>query len=253
MAIINAGIPKIQVGDKGKYPIVDNGEKKFNLVNPFYDGITAYAGGGQANATVLNVGTNIITLCATSLDSAKLPDVFYEDNVVIVKNTGAKIANIYPASGDDLGLGVNVAVKLLPDCSLTFLAITANSAWKLIDGFIQKTKEMTIPVSEGHTTSNTVFSGINIELETLTGLLYAHLNTNLDTFGVPQTSPTVIYSGIVFLNTQTLSFSQYESGIIYTIYCYAPAATSEIRIVVSGGISRVILNGRLRLASQTVV
>jgi hypothetical protein len=41
---------------------------------PFNGIVTAHAGGGQTNATLLNLGINVVTTVATAGDSVKLPD-----------------------------------------------------------------------------------------------------------------------------------------------------------------------------------
>jgi hypothetical protein len=50
--------------------------------------ITARAGGGQANATQLGYGINVVTVVATATDSVKLPPA-YPGAVVFVRNADA--------------------------------------------------------------------------------------------------------------------------------------------------------------------
>ncbi len=75
------------------------------------DSITAFATGGQANATQLGASVNRITVCATGGDSVKLP--VSQGNVgitVMVINAGAQSLNVFPSTGDQIdGLGANAA------------------------------------------------------------------------------------------------------------------------------------------------
>lgn len=112
------------------------------------DSITAYATGGQANAVALVMGTNIISVCATSLDSVKLPDVFNAGDIVQVTNKGAKTANVYPASGDTIdSASANTPIPLLPENTLIFFARTANSAWVLLSDGWQVSPEVDITIT----------------------------------------------------------------------------------------------------------
>lgn len=68
------------------------------LVDATTTGITAFATGGQANATQLVAGFNNVTVCATALDSVKLP-VAAADGYCVVKNSTANAIALYPSSG----------------------------------------------------------------------------------------------------------------------------------------------------------
>jgi hypothetical protein len=92
-------------------------------------GITAFATGGQANATQLNRSNNVLATVATTADSVKLPPVFFINSVVFVKNDGVNAADVFPAVGDDLGAGLNTAVSLAAGESVSFIATVANATW----------------------------------------------------------------------------------------------------------------------------
>jgi len=97
--------------------------------------VTAFATGGQGSATQLNSGYNVIATVATTADSVKLPPVFAVNSVVYIKNDGANAADVFPATGDDLGAGVNTAVSIAAGESLSFIATVADSTWtQLIAG-----------------------------------------------------------------------------------------------------------------------
>ncbi|MCW4051217.1 MAG: hypothetical protein NWE89_15950, partial [Candidatus Bathyarchaeota archaeon] len=94
--------------------------------------VTAFAGGGQVSATPLIDSYNVITVVATAGDSVRLPSAFSANPsaLVYIKNDDAtEAADVFPASGDDLGAGVDTAVSLLAGQSLTFIATVANSTW----------------------------------------------------------------------------------------------------------------------------
>ncbi len=91
--------------------------------------ITAFATGGQANATQLDESYNVLSVVATTGDSVKLPPVFAIDSVMYIKNDGANAADIFPATGDDLGAGTNTAVSLAAGESASFIATVANATW----------------------------------------------------------------------------------------------------------------------------
>lgn len=82
---------------------------------------TAYAGGGQANATSLAwyVFFNIVSTVASSGDSVKLRSGAAKNNTIFVRNSGANSMNLFPNVGGNInGAGVDTAV-----------AIAANQTW----------------------------------------------------------------------------------------------------------------------------
>ena len=91
--------------------------------------ITAFATGGQASATQLDESYNVLSVVATTGDSVKLPPVFAIDSVMYIKNDGANAADVFPATGDDLGAGLNTAVSLAAGASISFIATVANATW----------------------------------------------------------------------------------------------------------------------------
>jgi len=99
--------------------------------------VTAFATGGQGSATQLDSGSNVLTTVATTGDSVKLPPVFAANSVIYIKNDGANAADVFPATGDDLGAGVNTAVSLAAGASMSFIATVANSTWTqwIVDQF----------------------------------------------------------------------------------------------------------------------
>jgi hypothetical protein len=75
-------------------------------------GITAFAGGGQANATQLTVYDNNVTTVATAGDSVKLKAATAGARQK-VWNNGANVMDIFPQSGENIvGLAADTAIPL---------------------------------------------------------------------------------------------------------------------------------------------
>jgi len=94
--------------------------------------ITAFAGGGQGSAVQLNQSYNIVTTVATTGDSVKLPPINHVGGLVYVKNNGANACDVFPAAGDDLGQGTNVALSVGVGGAVTFMHSVANTTWTQI-------------------------------------------------------------------------------------------------------------------------
>jgi len=94
-------------------------------------GITAYSGGGQANAYQLTKTINNVTIVAANQDSVKLPANFAVGTIVIVKNVdAAQTIDVFPGTGDDLGAGANTALNIAAAgaCAI-FVAVVENTTW----------------------------------------------------------------------------------------------------------------------------
>lgn len=94
-------------------------------------GMTAYAGGGQANATQLYAMANIFSTVGTAGDSAKLPSatvgMYFE-----VLNEGANAMDLYPATSNNFkGSGANVATSIAASNSLKVRCYT-QSEWTIV-------------------------------------------------------------------------------------------------------------------------
>jgi hypothetical protein len=220
-----------------------------NNIQFLTDSITAYAGGGQANAVQLTTYDNIVTVCATSGDSVKLDSVFAVNTRRRITNNGDKICNLYPASGDDLGEGVDTAYPILPGNTVEFIATTANSAWKCILGQNQKTSKLVLPHSGVSWTPGNSDCVIYRDFD---GALYAEIQTDATYSG--GSSPTLTYTGVVF-----------KTGIIQTFQVSTNTSIYNNGGVTDGGASTVSLAAgasstgwrfktpRVELDSQTLV
>lgn len=88
------------------------------------DGITAFAGGGQASATALGFGANVVTVCATNGDSVKLTSAAaIGGTLVFVKNLGAASCNVFPPVGGAINaLADDTAFAVAAGSSATFIS-----------------------------------------------------------------------------------------------------------------------------------
>lgn len=91
--------------------------------------VTAFATGGQASATALTTDYNLVTVCATNFDSVKLMAA-YAGASQTVKNIGAAILSVFPATGDSINaMAVNLSIDIPIGGEVTFRAIDA-TVWE---------------------------------------------------------------------------------------------------------------------------
>lgn len=77
-------------------------------------GVVAFAGGGQADATLLQSGKNKVDTVATAADSVKFPKAFKGFWATVINN-GANAMDLFPASGDNIeGLADDIAISVPP-------------------------------------------------------------------------------------------------------------------------------------------
>lgn len=96
-------------------------------------GITAFAGGGQANAVPLTATYNRVTTVASAADSVKLPAALAGSRVVVF-NKGANSMNVFPATGDAINaLAANAAIALATTKGMEFVCMVAGT-WDTILG-----------------------------------------------------------------------------------------------------------------------
>lgn len=92
------------------------------------DGITAKAGGGQANATPLYTQISRITTVATAGDSVLLPPSVVGAEVTVV-NAGANAMQVYGSGTDTInGIAAATGISQLPNSLLTFTCV-AQGQW----------------------------------------------------------------------------------------------------------------------------
>jgi hypothetical protein len=104
--------------------------------------LTAFAGGGQANATTLDSAYNIVTVVATAADSVKLPScVTGLSNtgglsnttgmeVIVTNSAAANAMNVYPQTGQNLNqLAANTPFSMVAGKTATFFCSPLGGTW----------------------------------------------------------------------------------------------------------------------------
>lgn len=93
-------------------------------------GITADTGSSQGDGP-LTSSNNEISVCANAGDAVTLPSAVAGYEVFIINN-GANACDVFPASGDNAGGGVDTAVSLAAGANITYFAYdTTNWATKV--------------------------------------------------------------------------------------------------------------------------
>lgn len=91
------------------------------------DSITALAGGGQTNATLLTSQTNRVSTVATAGDSIKLP-VSAPGLELIVINSGANAMQVYGSGTDTInGVATATGVSQMANSTVIYTCVTAGS------------------------------------------------------------------------------------------------------------------------------
>ena len=91
----------------------------------YANAITAFAGGGQASATLLGSMINRVTVVATIADSVKMPATV-PGLVINISNAAANSMNVFPNTGDAInGAGANVAFAVAGGKSATLTSAVA--------------------------------------------------------------------------------------------------------------------------------
>lgn len=133
-------------------PIIDRVNLLATLIESTETGITAFAGGGQTNATQLTATYNEVTVVASAGDSVKLLPA-EEGLKQIVKNDSANNLAVFPATGDTIDDGaVNASITLAPGATVTFEAVSSTN-WETSDKAISIGKTLFVDVTFGNNTT----------------------------------------------------------------------------------------------------
>ena len=85
--------------------------------------VTAFAGGGQANAVLITNSRTVVTVCATIGDSLKLPTATEGAEHAVV-NTGAASLALFPNTSDEINaLGVNNSLSIAAGAARILYAV----------------------------------------------------------------------------------------------------------------------------------
>lgn len=92
------------------------------------NGLTAFAGGGQASATALTAGINRVTTVATAADSVRLPAAVAGTRVVVINAAAANAMNVFPATGEAINaLSANTAISVAANRVIEFVCAVAGT------------------------------------------------------------------------------------------------------------------------------
>ncbi len=100
---------------------------KGNVCKSVESSITASTTQAQGQQP-LTKDINEISVCANANDVVTLPDA-KAGLEIFIRNNGANILQIFPASGDDLGLGVDASITLGSGASTTFVSYNSTD-WR---------------------------------------------------------------------------------------------------------------------------
>ena len=96
------------------------------------NGITAAAGGGQANAVLLTDTFNRVTTVATAADSVKLPPAKPGMCMLVANAAAANSMNVFPSTGDSINaLAANTALAMAANARAEFFC-AAEGVWSAI-------------------------------------------------------------------------------------------------------------------------
>ena len=88
------------------------------------DGMTAHAGGGQANAVPLPTLFNRVTTVGSANDSVLLPPAIAGIEVLVVNAAAANSMNVFPSTGDAINaLAANAAFAVAANKTCTFFCV----------------------------------------------------------------------------------------------------------------------------------
>lgn len=86
--------------------------------------ITAHAGGGQGDATLLGAGVNIVSTVATAADSVILPEAV-AGQIVTVVNKGASALAVFPPVGGKINaLSIDASLSVATSATTRFAFTT---------------------------------------------------------------------------------------------------------------------------------
>lgn len=198
-------------------------------------GITAYSGGGQANAVELSARYNVVGTVAAADDSVKLPATPVEGQIIEVVNDGANDLAIFPGSGDDLGNGADTAYYLHSGSVQKFVA-KSSSAWARTNRALRFVSLESSPVTYDETNFTTQDGSYNdVDLTSsipkscyASGLpLYARLQVDHATATRSFNVRTDGVAGGLWVTTGTSGKNAFQHGMV------APSSSGVIEYSIS--------------------
>ena len=145
--IYGYGGSKIHVYPTGSAPlIIGSNTSSNNVLQVFFEaipvnfqvnvrhhgiaGITASTSQSQGNGP-LTADVNVIATVGSANDTCTMPTAVAWMRVTVINNDGANTMRLYPASGDDLGAGVDAYTTLAAGSNITYQAIDAVN-WEVV-------------------------------------------------------------------------------------------------------------------------
>lgn len=106
-----------------------DGSQMFFPAGKSDNGLTAFAGGGQASALQLNYRKSRVTTVATAADSVKLPKAVAGMSMTVINAAAANAMNVFPASGESINaLSADTAISVAANKSIQF-DCAVNGTW----------------------------------------------------------------------------------------------------------------------------
>ncbi len=128
LAIVQADVTGLTTGDG---PTFDHVHMTNQIYRSVETNITASVTQTQAGAYGLTKDINAITVIATSYDTVRLPPAEAGRIVIVMNTVSGKYLQIFPASGDDLGNGVDISTSVLGTTVYTLIFVAYdNTHWR---------------------------------------------------------------------------------------------------------------------------
>lgn len=170
-------------------------------------GVTASTTQTQGNGALTNDYNNVSTV-AHDNDTVTLPSAVAA-SFCFVRNNGANILQVFPASGDDLGAGANTATTISPGATAIWIAIDSTN-WYQIVGVLRRTVKAGITASTTQTQGQGPLTADVNEISTV-----ANANDTVTLPAAPAYSRTVriINNGVNTLKIYPASGDDLGAGV----------------------------------------
>lgn len=110
------------------FRLIDGSQLNSALANPVVstqNGITAHAGGGKTNATLITAALNNVTTVATTADSIKLPPAI-AGRIISISNNGANAFQVFGSNNDTINsVATGTGVAQAAGSTIDYECITA--------------------------------------------------------------------------------------------------------------------------------
>jgi len=194
-------------------------------------GITAYAGGGQANATQLTKQLNIVETVASAADSVKLPVAVAGLQITIKNAAYPNTLAVFPSTGGDINDGtVNASINVNADSTIVFIAIDSTT-WEV------PTNVNTDVVSESYSGSGVTIDGVLIKDGVLRGLaaLTSATGSLNGTFIIANTKQSISGAGAINITSHKTEITTTGSDAYTLVDGVVTGQLKKIHMIAYGG------------------